>query len=721
LYLTADDPWAQVLGFLIDNVLAEARFLFTSGAVYLEVRQPEAGGGYKATLDSSGQVNLYKNGQWLASGLAAANTPNQWRTMRLSAIDNTIRVWVDGAYVITFLDDSPLPTGIVALGGENLASSELLVDDISLWTPVEDALAEFGDGNVSANSFSLVSGPNAALFPNLDGILFTGNTLALPQDVLAVSEEGVTYPALRSGYNTAHHTDWAASRRQRVFECTVPGTTLLEICIGNLDGSGTTNLTNSPTAAESGPVFSPDSNWVAYEFAPNGGSAEIRARNLTTNNEVIVLRNEDLPTFTTFRPDIDWGPDNRIYVSLYAGGSAPEINGIYGIDMSNPNNIPPPEQITSVATDGNASGTFPCQGHANPDVVDYNVFSGTEYLLLFTRCYTVFPEGTGYNSIYVYNLSLNAYPPDPDRIIHIDEISDLNYAVWSPDGRNIAYQDLLPNNKYDIYIISSDPALPVDPQRVPIDSPYQNILPYIAWVPEILPPMVITPTPLPATQTAVAILTQQAQATVTPTSQAQPSPTPEPQECAGENEPWWQIQRFNQNKPRPEFPQSQYPNFPFDEDAAEDAVGLTTPHHGVNGSWMKAIFGSGYDYNTAWTVLMPRNIHRTLNHYWGPAGWQLDTPWAKVHQVALDDFRDSNTPEDCREDYWDEFRREAKYAVCELLRQFFEAGVQTVSKLFLRGLEVFDWLEDFEGYSDPCDDPNLNNYARSLPRTVTGS
>jgi len=116
-----------------------------------------------------------------------------------------------------------------------------------------------------------------------------------------------------------------------------------------------------------------------------------------------------------------------------------------------------------------------------------------------------------------------------------------------------------------------------------------------------------------------------------------------------------------------------------------------------------------YRYNSAFTILMPKIIHRALSlELEGASNWT----WQQVLRRALSDFTDPRIPDECKDLYWQRFREEAKRAVCGVLG--IEYPSQEVGESFLRALHAFAWLQTQEGYSDPCSDSYLNDYARSL-------
>jgi hypothetical protein len=104
------------------------------GEIRLHLRLSEAGS-YAAGLDSAGAITLYRDDEILAEAALPEDAPTDgWHALRLSAIDNTLRVSVDSQEVIAQLDpaETALPTGGVAFG-PGPAGVTADVDDFALW------------------------------------------------------------------------------------------------------------------------------------------------------------------------------------------------------------------------------------------------------------------------------------------------------------------------------------------------------------------------------------------------------------------------------------------------------------------------------------------------------------------------------------------------------------------------------------------------------------
>ncbi|MBN8591156.1 MAG: hypothetical protein J0M33_05335 [Anaerolineae bacterium] len=88
-----DEPVTFVHHTLTD-LAVQVRVRFEAGMFRLSLRQSDAGA-YTALLSAEGQVALYQGTTALASAVVAPNQPGQWRTLRLSAIGDILRVQED--------------------------------------------------------------------------------------------------------------------------------------------------------------------------------------------------------------------------------------------------------------------------------------------------------------------------------------------------------------------------------------------------------------------------------------------------------------------------------------------------------------------------------------------------------------------------------------------------------------------------------------------------
>ena len=122
------------------NAAVQARFLLPNGgSAVISLRRSAETLAYAAALDASGQVTLYRAGAPVAFATVAPLAPDEWRALRLSAVNAVVRVSVNGVEAIAWGDAAPLPPGAVALAAANLpADGGALADDFGLWVPLSE-------------------------------------------------------------------------------------------------------------------------------------------------------------------------------------------------------------------------------------------------------------------------------------------------------------------------------------------------------------------------------------------------------------------------------------------------------------------------------------------------------------------------------------------------------------------------------------------------------
>ncbi|MBZ0280305.1 MAG: hypothetical protein K8L97_06165 [Anaerolineae bacterium] len=140
---TSNQP-AQLLTATFYNVAAQARFFIGAGSAQISLRNSPAGN-YTASLDAAGTVQLFRAGVLVQTASLPAAAGTTWRTLRISAMDNVVRVNVDELEVIAFGDTASLPPGDVTLsaafpiGADGLQiAGSLLVEDFFLWVPTAE-------------------------------------------------------------------------------------------------------------------------------------------------------------------------------------------------------------------------------------------------------------------------------------------------------------------------------------------------------------------------------------------------------------------------------------------------------------------------------------------------------------------------------------------------------------------------------------------------------
>ena len=132
------------------DVTIEGQFTFTGsdGRAHLSARDGAAGA-YVAELDAAGVVTLEKRGpggavvsSWQAQAEPQV-VPGSARTLQLSAMENALRVTVDGIDVLTASDTTPLPPGANKIGAIFTTSSGAFTfDNYFVWVPAELIPAE---------------------------------------------------------------------------------------------------------------------------------------------------------------------------------------------------------------------------------------------------------------------------------------------------------------------------------------------------------------------------------------------------------------------------------------------------------------------------------------------------------------------------------------------------------------------------------------------------
>jgi subtilisin-like proprotein convertase family protein len=133
---TSSDPIVFNGGDLF-NAAIEGRFQFERGGARLIVRR-SAVASYSAVVSNTGEVALYRGENQYAAALVEPIASGEWWTIRLSVVDDVLRVTVNGTEVIAVRDEAPLPPGQVAFAAEALDGAALRVDDVAVWLPLAD-------------------------------------------------------------------------------------------------------------------------------------------------------------------------------------------------------------------------------------------------------------------------------------------------------------------------------------------------------------------------------------------------------------------------------------------------------------------------------------------------------------------------------------------------------------------------------------------------------
>ncbi|MCB9453325.1 MAG: hypothetical protein H6672_17985 [Anaerolineaceae bacterium] len=144
--INSDEPVTSGTNTLFDQAV-QLRFradAAASATFHLAVRV-SAVGSYDITIDSAGQITLFRAGVVVQSALVNLS-PDTWHTVRLSVFDGVIRVTLDDVEVVTWTDVAPLPPGQITFNatfpplpeGADSAQHTLLVDDLFVWIPASE-------------------------------------------------------------------------------------------------------------------------------------------------------------------------------------------------------------------------------------------------------------------------------------------------------------------------------------------------------------------------------------------------------------------------------------------------------------------------------------------------------------------------------------------------------------------------------------------------------
>jgi len=124
------------------NAAAQMRFMLTGGTAQISLRVSSAGR-YTASVDASGALLLFRGDTLLGTASVTPTAHGTWRTLRLSAVEGTVRVMLDETEWIVAQDTAPLPPGeveiMIGAAGVQADGSPsivpLLADDLFLFVP----------------------------------------------------------------------------------------------------------------------------------------------------------------------------------------------------------------------------------------------------------------------------------------------------------------------------------------------------------------------------------------------------------------------------------------------------------------------------------------------------------------------------------------------------------------------------------------------------------
>jgi Tol biopolymer transport system component len=128
----ASDSALSFVHNTLTDVAVEAEVKQVNSPVRLNLRE-SAAGAYALTIAPDGQVTLSRGVDVLATGALTDWTLDTWHSIRLSTIDDIVRVTVNGLSLMAVRDDNPLPTGSFSFMGSSQPDASVQVDNVSLW------------------------------------------------------------------------------------------------------------------------------------------------------------------------------------------------------------------------------------------------------------------------------------------------------------------------------------------------------------------------------------------------------------------------------------------------------------------------------------------------------------------------------------------------------------------------------------------------------------
>lgn|GEM_PF-3198495 len=120
----------------LTNIVIQVRVQFVTGSVRLYARST-AEGYYVLSVSTTGNIVLYRGTVQLYTGFVTLSA-DTWQTIRLSVIEDVIRIAVNGIEVAVLRDVSPLPPGSIGFSAADMVDTPLMVDDFAIWLPAEE-------------------------------------------------------------------------------------------------------------------------------------------------------------------------------------------------------------------------------------------------------------------------------------------------------------------------------------------------------------------------------------------------------------------------------------------------------------------------------------------------------------------------------------------------------------------------------------------------------
>jgi Tol biopolymer transport system component len=329
LGVSESNQHARITSRNFTDVVVEANFQMNSGNGQLAVRRSKTTNGYTASLSNEGEVLLYRENTLLASATVPTFNANHWHTLRLSVIEDVLRVSIDGVEVIALRDAESLPLGMVTFAGDNLNGSQLLVDDLKMWIPatpeseVADLTANTAMSALSASSQEALLSTGNNPFQSND--MFVLSRIGDLKKIFAGSEENISL-STTAQVTSSSSLDISADGRKIAYRCQA------DICVIGSDGTGFRNLLND-SVSDRNPSWSPDGSQIAFRSDNRNGISGIWIINADGTNLRAVTSYGDRPQWIRTE-DKDYiffvNPPNGIYRLDLATGVQEQItNGEY--------------------------------------------------------------------------------------------------------------------------------------------------------------------------------------------------------------------------------------------------------------------------------------------------------------------------------------------------------------------------------------------------------